>query len=260
MPSKRISFLSNDGLKLAGVVEMPEQEPLASVVFAHCFTCSKDLKATVRVSRQLASLGFFTLRFDFRGVGDSQGQFKDSNYQTNIADLTSAIEWLAETHQPPRLLVGHSLGGAAAMSVAARAASAESGPLSNLAALVTLAAPSCTAHLADFLLSQNADIQATGQGDVTIGGRAWPITMQLIDSLRHSDIENEIQAIRMPHLILHSPADATVAWRHSQTLLQQSGGLTSLITLDGSDHLLVKQKQDVPFVANVIATWARRYV
>ncbi|MDA8563389.1 alpha/beta fold hydrolase [Mariniblastus sp.] len=260
MPSKRISFQSSDGLELAGVIEMPEQEPLASAIFAHCFTCSKDLKATVRVSRQLASLGFLTLRFDFRGVGDSQGQFEHSNFQTNVADLCSAIDWLAETHQPPKVMIGHSLGGAAAMSVAARAGVAKSGPLSQLAALVTLAAPSDTSHLAEFLLSQNPDIQATGVGDVSIGGKAWPISMQLIESLKHSDLEHEIQQIRMPHLILHSPDDATVAYRHAQTLLQRSGGLTSLISLDDSDHLLVKQKQDVAFVANMITTWAKRYV
>ena len=260
MPSKRISFQSSDGLELAGVIEMPEQEPLASAIFAHCFTCSKDLKATVRVSRQLASLGFLTLRFDFRGVGDSQGQFEHSNFQTNVADLCSAIDWLAETHQPPKVMIGHSLGGAAAMAVAARAGVAESGPLSQLTALVTLAAPSDTSHLAEFLLSQNPDIQSTGVGDVSIGGKAWPISMQLIESLKHSDLEHEIQQIRMPHLILHSPDDATVAYRHAQTLLQRSGGLTSLISLDDSDHLLVKQKQDVAFVANVITTWAKRYV
>ena len=260
MPSKRISFPSNDGMKLAGVVEMPDQEPLASVVFAHCFTCSKDLKATVRVSRQLASLGFLTLRFDFRGVGDSEGRFEDSNFQTNIADLCSAIDWLAETHQPPQVLIGHSLGGAASMSVAARAGAIESGPLSQLATLVTLAAPSNTSHLADFLSAQNPNIQAIGVGDVSIGGKAWPISTQLIDSLRKSDLESDIQHIRMPHLILHSPEDATVAYRHAQTLLQQSGGLTSLVSLDGSDHLLVKQKGDVAFVANVIATWATRYI
>ena len=260
MPSERISFLSSDGLNLAGVVEIPDDRPLASVVFAHCFTCSKDLKATVRVSRQLARLGFLTLRFDFRGVGNSEGKFEDSNFQTNIDDLCSAIDWLAQTHQAPRVLIGHSLGGAAAMSVAARAASAGSGPLSELAALVTLAAPSDTSHLAKFLLSQNADIEATGQGDVSIGGKAWPITMQLVNSLLSSNVETEIPQIRIPHLILHSPEDATVAWRHAQTLLQQSGGLTSLISLDGSDHLLVKQKEDVAFVAEMIATWAKRYV
>lgn len=260
MPSKRISFPSSDGVDLAGVVEVPDQEPLASVVFAHCFTCSKDLKATVRISRQLAALGFLTLRFDFRGVGSSQGQFKDSNFQTNVSDLCSAIDWLAESHQPPRVLIGHSLGGAAAMSVAARAGATQSGPLSQLAALVTLAAPSDTSHLAEFLLSQNPDIKATGQGNVTIGGTAWPITMQLIESLRQSDLENQIQQIRVPHLILHSPEDATVAWKHAQSLLQQSGGVTSLIALDDSDHLLVKRKEDVSFVASVIATWAKRYV
>jgi putative redox protein len=260
MPSERISFFSSDGIKLAGVLEKPDQTPLASAVFAHCFTCSKDLKATVRVSRQLASLGFLVLRFDFRGIGDSLGQFEDSNFQTNVVDLRSAIDWLAETHQPPRVIIGHSLGGAAAMSVAARAASAESGPLAQLAALVTLAAPSNTSHLANFLSSQNADIEATGVGDVSIGGKAWPISTQLIDSLRHSDLETQLAQIRLPHLILHSPEDATVAYHHAQTLLQQSGGLTSLISLDGSDHLLVKQKQDVAYVAKMIATWASRYV
>lgn len=260
MPSKRISFPNHDGLTLAGVLEIPENDPLASAVFAHCFTCSKDLKAIVRVSRQLADLGILTLRFDFRGIGDSQGQFADSNFETNVGDLIAAIEWLAETNQSPGLLIGHSLGGAAAMAVAAQAASTESGRLANLAALVTLAAPSCTAHLAEFLLSQNGEIDATGQGEVVIGGRAWPITTQLIESLRQRDLETEIRQIRMPHLILHSPEDKTVAWRNSQTLLQQSGGLTSLISLDGADHLLVNQKQDVTFVAQIIATWARRYV
>ena len=260
MPSNRVSFSNADGQLLAGVIEAPDSAPVASAVFAHCFTCSKDLKAIVRVSRLLASFGILTLRFDFRGIGNSQGQFAASNFETNIADLTSAIEWLAESHPAARLLIGHSLGGAAAMSVAASAASTKSGPLSQLSALATLAAPSCTAHLAEFLLSQNAEIELTGQGEVVIGGRSWLITMQLIESLRQRDLENEIRQIRTPHLILHSPEDKTVAWRHSQTLLQQSGGLASLISLDGADHLLIKQKQDVSFVAQMIATWSQRYV
>ncbi len=246
-------------MTLAGVLEIPKTGSVASAVFAHCFTCSKDLKAIVRVSRQLADLRILTLRFDFRGIGHSQGEFADSNFETNVSDLNAAIEWLAESHRPPGLLIGHSLGGAAAMSVAAQAA-AESGPLAELAALATLAAPSCTAHLAEFLLSQNSRIAATGQGEVVIGGRAWPITMQLIESLRQRDLAAEIQKIRVPHLILHSPEDKTVAFQHAHTLLQQSGGLTSLVSLDGADHLLVNQKHDVTFVAQMIAAWANRYI
>ncbi len=259
MPSKRISFPGAEGIALAGVVELPDDETVASAVFAHCFTCSKDLKATVRISRQLAKLGILTLRFDFRGIGNSQGRFEDSNFETNVADLTAAIAWFAENYQSPKLLIGHSLGGAAAMAVAGKSSAMQSGPLSNLKALVTLAAPSCTAHLAEYLLSQNHEIESTGQGEVVIGGQAWPITMQLVESLRNRDLASEIQQIRMPHLILHSPEDKTVAWPHAQTLLQQSGGVTSLITLDGADHLLVNQKHDVTFVAQIIRTWANRY-
>ena len=259
MPSQRVSWTNPAGVTLAGVLELPDEAPIGHAVFAHCFTCSKDLKAIVRVSRHLASLGFAVLRFDFTGIGNSGGRFEQSNFETNVVDLKSAIDWLAQHHAPPGLIIGHSLGGAAAMALAAEFSQATDGPLKEITCLATLAAPSDTVHLGNFLLSQSDSITSAGQGQINIGGREWTITQQLIDSLRGRDLPAEIATIRLPHLILHSPDDQTVKWQHAMTLLD-SGPLKSLVTLDGADHLLIKQRQDVTFVAEQIAVWAKRYL
>jgi len=202
MASQRITFENEAGIRLSGIVDTAEGTPLAYAIFTHCFTCTKDLKAIVKISRQLAKRSIAVFRFDFTGLGHSGGRFENSNFETNLADLRAAVDWLSATHEAPQLLIGHSLGGAAAM--------ASVGEFKSVKALVTLAAPSCTKHLAK-------------------------------------------------HLIMHSPADETVAFSCAQELFEWTSGAKTLFGLPGSDHLFVNQKQDANWVADCVAVWARRF-
>ena len=252
MPTFRVNFENNSGNRLAGIIDVPETQPKAFALFSHCFTCTKDLKAIVRVSRGLAGHNFGVLRFDFTGLGDSHGDFSESNFESNLADIQAAAQWLASEHQAPQLLIGHSLGGAAMM------ASVRSIPSAK--AIATIAAPSCTKHLAEFLARQNPSIEGSGVGQVTIGGRTHSIRSQMLESLRNFNLTNAIQQISIPHLILHSPADETLDYSHAEEILTNSGGAKSLITLAGSDHLLVNQPEDVGYVSDLIATWSGRFL
>ncbi len=250
MPSQRVYFENSQGIRLAGILDTPDQSPQAFALFTHCFTCTKDLKAIVRISRGLAKQGIAVLRFDFTGLGDSHGSFAESNFETNQDDILSAVTWLAEQHQSPKLLIGLSLGGAALMSVVNK--------IDSVRALVTLAAPSDTSHLAGFLARTNPDIEQAGSGEVVIGGRTHMMTSQLLASLRRQNLQQQIESIQVPHLIMHSPNDATLDFRHAENLFAWTGGEKSFVTLPGSDHLLVSHPDDVGFVADLIATWASR--
>ena len=252
MPSKRVNFENESGIKLAGILDLPSDPPRGFALFAHCFTCTKDLKAIVKISRRLATHDIGVFRFDFTGLGNSEGDFSQSNIQTNLSDIAAATGWLEQHHQPPQLLIGHSLGGAAMMAMVGKIESAKS--------IVTLASPSGTKHLAEFLSVQNPDIRKLGVGEVVIGGRSHTMRTQLLDSLSEFDLKPLIQQISIPHMVLHSPADQTLAFRHATDIFAWTGGAKSLITLDGSDHLLVNQPDDVNYVADLIATWSRKWV
>lgn len=252
MPSQRVTFENEQGIKLAGILDSPAETPRHCAVFAHCFTCNKDLKAIVKISRRLAKQSIATLRFDFTGLGSSHGKFEESNFETNIADLKSAAAWLASTYQPPSLMMGLSLGGAAVMAVADQ--------IPSLKAIATVATPSCTKHLAEFLAEQNPAIEADGIGMVNTGATDHPITTQLLTSLRQYDLETKIRSNSTPHLILHSPVDQTVKYQHAENLLAWTGGAKAMITLSDADHLLMNRRDDANWVADCIATWSGRYI
>lgn len=251
MPSQRFFVRIPTGEQLAVIIELPQNDPRFFAIFSHCFTCTKDLKAIVKISRLLAEKGIAVARFDFRGLGESTGEFADSNFETNMTDILSVSDWLSEHFQPPRLLIGLSLGGAAMMAVSRQIASASG--------IVTLAAPSGTRHLAEFLSQQSPEIETEGIGSVVIGGRQYRLKRQLLESLRNRDLEADIGAIRMHHLILHSPMDETVGFHHAETLIRISGGIKSMVTLDGSDHLLINRTEEVQFVADLIDLWSQRW-
>lgn len=259
MPSHRVYFENQHGIRLAGIMELPspsahdgESEPEAFALFSHCFTCTKDLKAIVRVSRGLARHNIGVLRFDFTGLGDSRGDFSTSNFESNLADIQAATRWLSVEHQSPQILVGHSLGGAAMM------ASVNAIPTART--IATIAAPSCTKHLAAFLGRQSPSIESEGSGQVTIGGRTHTIQSQMLDSLRDFELNDAIRNINIPHLIFHSPADETLDYRNAEEIFALTGGAKSLITLVDSDHLLVDRPDDVAYVSDLIAVWARRFL
>ena len=252
MPTRRATIESSAGLTLAAIVDAPDSTPTATAVLAHCFTCTKDLKAIVKVSRRLAESGIAVVRFDFRGLGGSAGTFADSNFETNLEDLKSACDWAADNVGVAKLLIGHSLGGAAVMASAMH--------IPSVQGIATLAAPSCTAHLASFLSQSNPDIDSVGHGDVVIGGITHTISRQMLESMRQFDLKAEIESIDKPHLILHSPSDATVKFEHAHNLLEWGKGDKSLVTLNGSDHLLLNRRQDVNDVADLISVWTRHWI
>jgi putative redox protein len=251
MPTQRVTFENHSGLSLAGIIDRPDGETRLTAVWAHCFTCTKDLKAAVKVSRALAAAGIAVLRFDFTGLAGSQGNFSETNFQTNIQDLDAAVNWMVQQSGAVDFLIGHSLGGAAAMALAM--------DLETVRAVVTLASPSDTFHLADVIDGLNPAIEAEGVGDVVIGGITHTIKKQMLDTLRSFDLEMSIRGLRKPHLILHSTADQTVDYRHALQLFDWTGGPKSMMTLNGSDHLLVNRKGDAEDVAAMIGLWAQQW-
>lgn len=252
MPSTRVRFLNSRGHSLCGIIDWPAAQTKHIALFSHCFTCTKDLKAIARISRNLAKHGIGVMRFDFTGLGDSKGNFSESNFETNCDDIRSAVEFLSHEYSAPTLLMGHSLGGAAMIASAPDIDSAQ--------AICTLASPSDTYHLAEFLLKQNPAIETEGQGDVTIGGRTYRMKMQLIESLRRQPMRENLAKLTLPFLVFHSPTDDTLGYQHASAMHQHARGPTSIITLDGSDHLLIDRADDVQFVADMIAVWSSRYL
>jgi len=263
--SHRIRFPGHAGNTLTGILETPVEEVRAWMVFSHCFTCNKDLKAIVRIARGLAERGWGILRYDFAGLGGSEGTFADTNFSTNCEDLQHAVEFLSGTYHPPRFLFGLSFGGAASLAMADK--------LPSIAGVITLAAPSDTSHLADLLSSMNPRIESEGSGTVSIGGLTHTLSKQMLDDFRSHDLPTRIRELCKPLLAFHSPEDETVSYRHALALAglavpdsEQRGpaksGLypRSLITLPGSNHLLTNSERDTPFVVGVMDAWCRRFV
>lgn len=250
--SERVRFVNEHGVSLAGIIDWPLETPRAFALFAHCFTCTKDLKAIVKISRQLAKHGLAVLRFDFTGLGDSHGDFSQTTFEHNLADVRAAIAYLSSHHQPPQVLIGHSLGGAAMVCSAMDIPSAR--------AVVNIASPSTTQHLARFLSQSDPRIEAEGAGQVTIGGRTYVIRRSLIEVLRQVDLPQRLAALTLPLLVIFSPRDETLPFQHGLDMFRLAGGPTSFLHLDGADHLLVNQPQDVVYVGDMIAAWAQRYL
>ncbi len=248
--SLRVSFPSGL-LKLAGILEQPTVEAKGSILFSHCFTCNKDLKAIVRIGRALAELGWNVLRYDFRGLGNSEGNFSQSNFHTNCEDLQAAAAYLASTLGGPHFLLGHSFGGAASL------ASAMS--IESVRGVMTLAAPSDTHHLANLLERMDPKISSEGKGSVTIGGFRYEIEHQMLSDFRSHDLPTSLKSLDKPILAFHSPADETVSYEHAMRIcgfgnLNEQRKQRSLITLPGSNHLLTNES-DCRWVANLMNAW-----
>jgi uncharacterized protein len=259
--SRRVSFLGSENRRLAGIVDEPNGEAFGSILMAHCFTCSKDLKAGVRIARGLAAHGWKVLRFDFAGLGNSEGEFSQTNFRTNRIDLLAAAEFLASEGTSPSFLLGHSFGGAASMSVA--------NLIDSVKGVVALASPSETIHLAEFLAKTDPKIESEGIGSAVIGGRTFAITRQMLDDFRSYNLTSDLSRLSKALMILHSPSDTTVGYHHAMriySLVQQSNAESlqrpevSLITLPQSDHLLVNEPKDLLFVIGLVHVWAKRLI
>ena len=249
--SQRVSFDNQFGQKLVGVVEQPVDDVRAHAVFAHCFTCGKDLKFIVRLSRKLTEYGVAVFRFDFTGLYESEGNFSDTNLSSNIADVLSAVEFMEREFSAPELLIGHSLGGTAMTIAASQIESAK--------ALVTIASPSSTERLAGFLESRSPQIASEGEGQVNIGGFDFTLKRQLLEDLRSHQIETSLAELPIPMLMFYSPQDETLPYDWGLKMFEAAGGIKNFITLDGADHLLL-DPADIEFVAQSMVTWSNRYL
>lgn len=248
----RVTFPGAFGDNLAARLERPDGAPRAHALFAHCFTCSKDLKGARWITEGLVNEGFSVLRFDFTGLGESEGDFADTNFSSNLADLVAAADWMRKNHAAPELLVGHSLGGAAVL------AAAPSIPESR--AVATIGAPSDTEHLGTMLRRSAPEIDSAGEAEVELAGRPVRIKKQLLEDLAEQPMRDRIAELGRALLIFHSPTDETVDIDHAARIFGAARHPKSFISLDGADHLLIRREADAHFVADVLAAWAHRYV
>ncbi|MEM8895291.1 MAG: alpha/beta fold hydrolase [Bacteroidota bacterium] len=252
MRSEKINFENKSGEHLSGVLDMPiSGKPAAYAIFAHCFTCSKTLTAVVNISRALTQHNIAVLRFDFTGLGESEGDFADTNFSTNINDLTEAYEYLEEHYEAPKILIGHSLGGAAVLYTA--------GQLEKVKAVATIGAPADPPHVKALLKEKIEDIKASGEATVDIGGRPFKIKNQFLEDIDQFDSNEVISNLGKALLVLHSPQDNIVGIENAAKIYTAAKHPKSYITLDGADHLLLR-KSDSNYVGLMIANWATRYV
>ncbi|MGJ8685179.1 MAG: bifunctional alpha/beta hydrolase/OsmC family protein [Nonlabens sp.] len=252
MNFEKINFKNAAGYELSGRLELPaDRLPHNYAVFAHCFTCSKNFGATKNITRAMTSAGFGVLRFDFTGLGDSDGDFADTNFSGNVDDLLAAIDYLKEHYKAPTLLVGHSLGGAAVIYASAKA--------SSIKAVATIGAPSDTKHVRHLFGDQLNAIVENGEATVQLSGRPFKIKEQLLKDLNEQMVTKTLKELRKPVLIMHSPQDDTVGIQHAEKLYHAAIHPKSFVSLDGADHLLMNKKDSI-YVGEVIAGWSSRYL
>jgi len=252
MKSSKVTFQNYKGETLSGRLDLPlSQEPHNFAIFAHCFTCTKDFSAVRNVSKALASEGFGVLRFDFTGLGDSEGDFSDTNFSSNVADLLSAAAFLEREYKAPALLVGHSLGGAAAIFASSQ--------LPAVQALATIGAPSNPVHVQKQFGNQLEKIEIQGEATVNLAGREFLFKKQFLDNLKEQSCVEAASAVDNALLILHSPQDATVSIKNAEEIYHAAHHPKSFVTLDGTEHLLI-DKKSAAYVGKVIAGWAGRYI
>jgi putative redox protein len=252
MQTHVVTFPNAAGETLSARLEMPlDADPIAYAVFAHCFTCSKNLTATVAISRALAQARIAVLRFDFTGLGASEGEFADSSFSTSVDDLVSAATWLEQLHQAPQLLVGHSLGGAASIHAAAR--------IPSVRAVATINAPSEPSHVLSLLEDAIPEIEARGEARVRLAGRSFLVKKQFLDDLEATRMQDAVRALRAALLIFHAPGDKTVGIDNAARLYTAAHHPKSFVSLDDADHLLTDE-EDARYVGDVLSAWVRRYL
>ena len=250
--TQKFEFQSPQGHTLAGRLDLPlVGKPVAYAVFAHCFSCSKDFAASRNIAVRLAAEGIATLRFDFTGLGHSQGEFANSHFRANVEDLVTAIQAMGEAGMAPSLLVGHSLGGAAVLQATAK--------LEQIKAVAVIGAPYDPQHSTARLNGDLDAIRANGQGEVEIAGRAFTITAEFLDSMKPQALDETLARLRAALLILHAPLDSYVGVENATSIFLKAKHPKSYHSLDQADHLLTKPA-DAEFVGETIATWAKRYL
>ncbi|MDZ3838432.1 MAG: alpha/beta fold hydrolase [Rhodospirillales bacterium] len=250
--SEKASFVGGDGTsRLDARLDLPEGTPRAYALFAHCFTCGKDVFAAPRISAGLTRHGIAVLRFDFTGLGMSDGEFANTTFSSNIADLIAAANWLRQEHAAPGILIGHSLGGAAVLAAA--------DAIPEAAAVCTIAAPAEPAHVRRHLRVSAEEIEREGRGEVRLAGRPFTITRQFLDDIDGHRLEDRIKGLGKALLVFHGPRDEVVGIENATKIFAAAKHPKSFISLDDADHLLTK-REDAIYVADVIAAWAGRYI
>ena len=250
--TERVSFPGHDGSMLDARLELPDGTPRAHALFAHCFSCSKDTLAASRVSRYLVQHGIAVLRFDFTGLGNSDGDFSNTNFSTNVDDLVAAANWLKnKAGGALDLMIGHSLGGAAVIVAAAK--------IPEVRAVATINAPSDAEHVLHQFYPALDQIEAEGSANVTLAGQPFTIKKQFVEDVRDATVMQAVSDLKRPLLIMHSPTDNTVGVESATQLFVAAKHPKSFVSLDGADHLL-QRRSDADFVADTIAAWASRYI
>jgi alpha-beta hydrolase superfamily lysophospholipase len=251
VPSERKDFPGAGGQKLAARLDVPSGQIKAYALFAHCFTCGKDIFAASRIAQALTGQGIAVLRFDFTGQGASEGEFANTNFSSNVADLVAAADFLRRDHQAPKILIGHSLGGAAVLAGA--------GAIAEVKAVVTIAAPSDPAHVKGLLGPSVATIEAEGEAEVQLAGRPFRIKRQFLIDAAEQNLAAKIAGLKCALLVMHSPKDTTVDISNALAIFTAAKHPKSFISLDDADHLLTR-RDDAVYVAGMIAAWSERYL
>ncbi len=251
MAREKLTFEGFDGSTLAALLETPDQDPLAFVLFVHCFSCSKDLASASRISRALVSHGFGVLRFDFTGLGSSDGDFANTNFSSNVQDLHNAADFLRANYKAPAVLIGHSLGGTAVLAAA--------GEIDECKAVVSIGSPFDPEHVTkQFGVSIEA-IEENGEAEVDLGGRKFTIKKQFLADVYDVSVQDKIGSLRKALLVCHSPLDETVSINEAEKIYRAAKHPKSFLSLDRADHLLTR-KEDAEYVSRTVASWASRYL
>ena len=251
MRTDKVTFSNPNGESLSGLLDKPVGRVRAYALFAHCFTCTKNLKAAANISRALVDAGIAVLRFDFTGLGQSEGEFAATNFSSNVGDLIAAADFLGANYEAPSLMLGHSLGGTAVLQAAARIESA--------VAVATIGSPAEPAHVSHLLDGASDSLQERGEARVSIGGRPFTIRQQFLDDLAQHDLPAAIGSLRKALLIMHAPLDDIVEVDNASALFMAAKHPKSFVSLDNADHLLSRE-QDSRYAGAVLASWASRYL
>jgi uncharacterized OsmC-like protein/alpha/beta superfamily hydrolase len=250
LDSRKITFPGSAGVDLAARLDLPPN-PRAFALFAHCFTCGKDIFAAARIAGGLTARGIAVLRFDFTGIGSSEGEFANTNFSSNVRDLVAAADWLRRNHAAPALLIGHSLGGTAVLAAAPQVPEASG--------VVTICAPSSAAHVTRNFAADLSKIAETGTAEVTLAGRTFTITKQFLDDLEGQNILAGLASLKKALLVCHAPRDEYVGIDNASAIFAAARHPKSFLSLDTADHL-IRNRDDAVYLADVIAAWASRYL
>jgi len=251
MQNLNVTFENQKGEILSGILDLPTEEPVAYALFAHCFTCSKNLRAASNIARALNDERIAVLRFDFTGLGQSEGEFADTNFSSNVGDLLAAVDFLDRKHGDVSILIGHSLGGTAVLQAAPQVETA--------VAVVTIGSPAEPAHVARMFGGREASLRERGEAEVELGGRPFLVKQQFVDDLRQHDVKGTIGKLHKALLVMHAPLDNIVEIDNAAELFVAAKHPKSFVSLDSADHLLTND-DDSRYAGQVLAAWASRYL